>query len=207
MRLGNTEARWGAVQKLFHWTVGPLVIAQIVIGLYRMGVDADELRDTLMAWHINIGVTILWLMVLRLLWRAAQPVPRLPATLGEGEKRLALANHYGFYVLLIAQPVLGLLVANSGGYSAPIYGLVELPQVIGEDDALKEALEPVHLGVAIAIAVMIALHIGAALRHEFVLRDDTLRRMLPFGRVRGATPVRHEHRGAGRRVSGAGRAS
>jgi cytochrome b561 len=183
--IGNSRERWGAVHKAFHWLVGLMVVVQIGTGVARAIAQGDDARDVLMTAHINIGVTILLLSLLRLTWRLSQPVPALPDTLSSGEKTLARGTHYALYGFLIAVPLLGFLTANSGGYSAVLWGVVELPQLLPEDDQAKDAFEILHiLGVG-AFAAVIAIHVAGALRHEYRLRDNVLRRMLPFARLRG----------------------
>lgn len=106
-------------------------------------------------------------------------MPRLPDTLTPGQKKLAVANHWTFYALLIGLPLGGYLMVNAGGYPVPFFAW-ELPMVIGKNEGLSSAIFYIHVGGAILLIALILLHVAAALRHEFVLKDNTLRRMTPL---------------------------
>jgi cytochrome b561 len=60
----------------------------------------------------------------------------------------------------------------------PIYGLFNLPSIWPENRALSEQLLSIHKVVGISIAVVAAMHIGAALFHHFVRKDRVLMRMV-----------------------------
>jgi cytochrome b561 len=80
---------------------------------------------------------------------------------------------------MIALPITGWLMSSAGGYPTPLFGWVELPDLIGPNDALFQTLLELHDALGYAFAAVVALHAGAALRHHFVRRDETLRKMLP----------------------------
>ena len=128
------------------------------------------------------------LVLVRLAWRGVNPiVPALPDGLRPWERPAATLTHRGFYVLLLLMPVTGWLMASASPLGIPtvVFGLFALPNPVGPNAALERVMALVHGGLAVLLVVLLLLHVGAALRHHFVLRDDVLTRMLPGGK--------HEH--------------
>jgi cytochrome b561 len=180
MFVGNTEHRWGVVQQTLHWLIVVAAITQLTLGFVFASLpDDDPRRGTLFGAHATLGVSILVVMLARLGWRLANPVPRLPDDLVLWQKRLAHANHWLLYILLIGMPIGGYFLVNAHGHAVPFFG-IELPTLIGENESLEETIEVMHITGAFIIIALVVLHVAAALRHEFVLKDDTLRRMTPL---------------------------
>lgn len=188
MQIRNSHRAWGAIQQGLHWFIALAVISQLCIGLFFANLsDGDPRRGDLFRMHATLGLTILLVMLARFAWRQANPVPALPDTLKPAEKWIAIANHWAFYALLIGLPIGGYLMVNAHGFAVPFFG-ARLPKLLSESEAMEEVFEFLHIGGAFLLMGLIALHVAAALRHEFVLRDNTLRRMTPLPeRVTGAT--------------------
>jgi len=87
--------------------------------------------------------------------------------------------HLLFYALMFALPLTGWVMSSAGGYPVLFFGWFDLPDVTGLDEWLFHASIAVHRWLAYGLAALLAVHAGAALHHHFVLRDVTLRRMLP----------------------------
>jgi cytochrome b561 len=124
-------------------------------------------------------LTILIVMLVRLGWRQAHPVPDLPDTLSPIEKKIARLNHWAFYLLLIGLPLGGYLLVNAKGHAVPFFG-VELPVLLAKNQFLSGLIFFVHAGGAFLLIFLILLHVAAALRHELLFKDNTLRRMTPL---------------------------
>jgi cytochrome b561 len=60
-----------------------------------------------------------------------------------------------------------------------VFWLIPLPHLAGPSEALEEFAKQIHLVVSLGLAVLVAVHTGAALWHHLIARDDVLRRMLP----------------------------
>ena len=178
MPLRNTPDRWGAVQQLLHWVVAPLALVQLGLGVYIGGLPEGS-GGGAFGVHATIGLTILILMVGRLLWRLANPVPLMPQRLRPQERKAVRTTHYGFYTLLIVQPITGYLLFSAGGHPVPFYGWT-LPAAFGPSESLGAVLFYAHLVGAALLLAAVALHVAGALRHELVLKDNTLRRMTPM---------------------------
>ncbi len=157
---------------VFHWTTALLVIVNLWIGLVGGS----------MPLHKSIGVTVLVLTIGRIAWRVANPPPPLPATTPSWERAVARWTHRLFYLLLIVLPMSGWAM-SSGATRRPLdwFGLFPIPY-LPVSPAAAGAGHEVHEIVGIGMAVLVALHVGAALRHHLLLRDGVLGRMLPGAR-------------------------
>lgn len=183
MTLRNTSARWGAISQLLHWLIVALIVLQAALGLTGRLLPLGVEKLALLARHKSIGMTILGLATLRLLWRWLNPVPPLPSNLKPHERFLAHSTHASLYVLLFAMPLSGWIMSSARGFPVSWFGLYQLPDLVPKSRPLYEAMVTTHAALAIALALTVTLHVAGALKHHYVLKDDTLRRMLPSGRL------------------------
>jgi len=189
-------ARYHAVSIALHWLIALGILALIAIGLAMTHLAlAPLLKFQLYQLHKSIGVTVLLAVLLRILWRLGHRPPPLPE-LKRLEKAAADGMHGLLYVLMVALPLTGWALVSASPFNLPtvLYGLVPWPHLpilaTLEDKAPVEAvLKFTHGKLGWLLLVLIVVHVGAALRHHFVLRDGVLRRMLPF-----ATPRTREKR-------------
>jgi cytochrome b561 len=179
MTFRNTPQRWGHIAQLLHWLIVVLIIVQFTLGLWAHDLPVSRLKVGLLKYHKSVGITILALAIIRLAWRWLNPTPRLPDTLKPYERSLARVTHALLYLLLFAQPLTGLLMSSARGFPVSWFGFFQLPDLVPKNRALYEALLTTHGTLATLLAAVVALHVAAALKHHFVLKDDVLRRMLP----------------------------
>ena len=180
--------RYNAVAMIIHWLTALTVIGLLVVGNIMADLpntDPDKLQ--LFNWHKSFGVTVLLLTVIRLAWRLTHKPPALPDHMPAWEMRAAHGAHWLFYLLLLV-PVLGWAMVSSSPRNIPtvLFNTVDWPHIPGLVDmdrdhkkVMRELFENLHAAAAYTMAALIVLHIGAALRHQFVLKDKTIQRMLP----------------------------
>jgi cytochrome b561/polyisoprenoid-binding protein YceI len=183
MSIRNSRERWGSLSQLLHWLIVALIAVQAALGLTGLLLPLGVEKLAVLARHKSIGITILGLAVLRLLWRWLNPTPPLPSNLKPHERFLARFTHAALYVLLFALPLTGWIMSSARGFPVSWFDLFQLPDLVPKSGTLYHAMVTTHAVLASALAVTVALHVAGALKHHFVLRDDTLRRMLPFGRI------------------------
>jgi cytochrome b561 len=178
---------WGGTAKTFHWLIAFLVFAQIVLGWEAVHWPLTPTKIDLFVWHKSLGMLILVLVVLRLLWRLGHPRPPYPEGMKHWEQRLAGTVHALLYVLLIAMPLSGWMLNSAANVPVKLFWILPLPHLIAPDRALVYPLALSHVVMGWTLAVLIVVHIAAALHHHFVRRDRLLRRMLPraLGGLRG----------------------
>lgn len=175
----NTADSWGWPAKFFHWTVALLVLAQFALGPAAVIWRLSPLKLNLFVWHKSIGILILLLMGLRLVWRITQQSPALPDTMPAWERHSAHFNHALLYAILVAMPFSGWVINSAANIPFRIFWSIPLPAIVAPDKALAELSARVHLLLFFALLVLLLLHVGAALRHHWVRRNDLLTRMLP----------------------------
>ena len=128
--------------------------------------------------HKSVGVVILPIVAFRLFWRLGHPAPSLPRDIPTVQRFAAHSVHWLLYVLLIVQPIVGWTATSAYPAPVPFFGLFELPHIWPEDRAFSERAFVVHRGIGIMMAVLLCAHIGAALVHHFIRKDQVLMRML-----------------------------
>lgn len=180
---------WSATAKFFHWLIAALILVQVGLGIAAVTWRLSPTKLNLFVWHKSTGMLILVLVGLRLLWRLSHAVPALPAATPDWERRAAQASHFLLYVLLIAVPLSGWVVASASGIPFSIFWRIPLPEIAAVDKQVADAAARVHLWLIVAFVALLVVHVGAALRHHFVKRDDVLSRMLPFVLLLVALPV------------------
>jgi cytochrome b561 len=180
MAIRNTTRRWGAVAQLFHWLIVVGIVAQFTLATFFDDLPAGPKKLSLLSRHKSIGITILMLAILRLLWRRSNPTPALPDTLRPYERSLARSTHLLLYLLLFAVPVSGWTMSSARGFPVSWFGIFQLPDLVPKNKALYDALVTTHEVLAWTLGIVATVHLLAALKHHFVLKDDVLKRMLPF---------------------------
>ena len=171
---------YGIVAQAFHWLVAALVLVQLALGLYAANLPVSLARLQWLARHKSLGLAILALVLLRLGWRVLNRPPALPAFMPHWERRAARATHWLLYLLLLLAPIAGWLYASAAGLSVNWFGLFVVPDLVDKDRALAGVFRALHIALVALLALLVALHIGAALRHAFVLHDKIMHRMLPW---------------------------
>jgi cytochrome b561 len=173
------DSHYGGGARAFHWATVALLLFIIPIGLVMGGLPRGRLQDTLFITHESLGLTVLGLTLLRLLWRLSHAAPPPSADLLPLERQASRAVHVGLYLVLLAMPITGYLFVSYSGIALHYFGLVEVPTLVAKDKAMGHLALAVHASLQWAIYSLAALHIGAALHHHFMRRNDVLQRMLP----------------------------
>lgn len=164
-----------------HWGIGLLVIANLVTGFFHENLGEAGQRLA-MTFHKASGITILVLSVARLGWRLSHRPPPLAPTVKRWEKGLAHATHWAFYVLMILVPLSGWVFVSAGARKYPIdyFGLFQVPWLpVAQDKDFSHIMNERHEQLAILWLLLLVMHVGAALKHHLMDKDDTLHRMAP----------------------------
>jgi cytochrome b561 len=205
MPFGNTANSYGSVTKTFHWLTVLLIFTLIPVGLIAhnmaenlrgpaIGVTPEYLLRTIWIFslHKTLGVTVFFVALARVLWSVFQPKPD-PLSDDATQTRLADMVHWVLYGTLILTPLTGWAHHAATIGFAPIWWPFgqSLP-FIPKSETVATTFAGLH-GVMITLLVLsILLHVAGTLKHQFINRDATLRRMLP--RTRDLTPTYPRHR-------------
>lgn len=179
MNMRNTTDRYGSLSISLHWLMLLLIAAVYACielrGIYPKGSDP---REAIKVWHYMLGLSVLVLVFLRLALRLGAPVPRIEPEPPAWQGLLATLMHLGLYALMIVMPIMGWLLLSAEGKPIPFFGL-ELPALLSQSKNLAGTLKELHETIGTIGYVLIGLHAAAALFHHYVVRDNTLLRMLP----------------------------
>lgn len=176
----TVATRYALPLRVLHWLTVALVVIVYLIAEFRGYLPREGGQRALaMQWHMFLGLLILLLVLPRLGLRLSRPVPPILPTPARLVRLAALATHVLLYVFLIVQPILGLITAQSAERAVvlPMTDLA-LPALVGRNHDLHETAEDLHEWLGTAFYFVIGLHAAAALWHHFVVRDNTLRRMV-----------------------------
>jgi len=125
--------------------------------------------------HKSIGVTLLALIAFRLFWRITHRAPAMLASYKAWEKKLANGTHHLLYLLMFAMPVTGVVMALYSKYGLMLFGIDLFGGLDNKD--LRDLFKEVHEIIGVIMLVAIILHIAGALKHKFIDKDDTMKRM------------------------------
>jgi cytochrome b561 len=184
MTIRNTTTRWGSISQLLHWLIVILIIVQVTLASMADDLPLGMKKLGLLARHKSFGITILALAVIRLLWRWSNPTPPLPGTLKPYERFLAHFTHIALYVVLFAMPISGWLMSSARGFPVSWFGFFQLPDLVPKSKPIYDAMLETHELLQWVLYTVVTLHVLAALKHHFMLKDNVLKRMLPFTKIR-----------------------
>lgn len=173
------STHYSATAKALHWGIAVLIFGLLGLGFYMTGLELSPTKLQLFSWHKWAGVTVFMLVVVRLAWRITHRPPALPAHMSALERFAAHAGHHLLYVLMFAIPLSGWLMSSAKGFQTVWFGVLPLPDLLAKDKALGDLLQTVHVSLNFVLIALLLAHIGAALKHHLVDKDDVLTRMLP----------------------------
>ena len=196
--MATASTKYTKTAVILHWLIGFGIIFMFLFGWYMEGLPKEapkvmsfDLFDLgIYTWqlseetsprsfyfnlHKSFGITILGLIVFRVLWRLTHPAPALIKTMKAWEKKLANATHHALYLVMVLVPVSGAAMALYSKYGIKWFG-IPLAEGLG-DDAMRDIFKNAHEIIGIILLVLLGLHILAVLKHTFVNKDGTLKRM------------------------------
>ena len=201
----DTTQRYHGISIGFHWLVAFLIIGMLVVGNYMVSLEeADPLRFWLTQWHKSFGIVTMILIVCRVIWRFTYRPPSLPGHMNTWEVRAAGTTHVLLYLLITLIPVSGWIMVSASPLELPtvIFNSIHWPHLPPFDSLpnksdISSLFNEVHAVAGWVLIALLIAHIGAALRHQFVLRDAIAKRMspkMPNGKCgRGCSVVEHHH--------------
>ncbi len=171
--------RYSRLSISLHWLMLLLIAATYAcIELREFYPRGSDPREALKSWHFMLGLSILMLVLVRIAARFLASAPPIVPAPSVWQQRLAKLVHLALYLLMIGMPIAGWLILSAKGKPIPFFGL-ELPALINPDKALAEWIQEIHETAGLVGYYLIGLHALAALFHHYLVRDNTLTRMLP----------------------------
>lgn len=177
-------SQYDPIAKLLHWLMAAAILAMIGMGLYMVTIPPSMRAFRFYDFHKAIGVSLLVLALLRLGWKLYRPgSPILTEGAKPWELRLGHIVHIALYTLMLTIPLIGWIGASASGLPMSFFGLFTIPNLLGDDETIQRLALDLHGWLNWLLLLLIILHVAGALKRHFILRDDTLRRMLPFTKI------------------------
>ncbi|WP_201592178.1 cytochrome b [Psychrobacter fozii] len=171
--MSNMNSKWSVSSRIFHWISAVLLLITWTMMLLNNNLDSN----IYIGLHKAFGVSLLFWMIARVINRVFTKAPP-PISMPKWQLLLSHLSHFGLYALLIAMPTVGLLMTVYGGRPVDIFGLFQIPVFVTPDRTLARFYNNLHTDVIWqAIIAFTAVHISAALYHQFVKKDNLIARM------------------------------
>lgn len=178
--LRNTKNSFGFVSKSLHWLMAVMLVGLFAVGLYMTSLDYyDPMYHTLPWWHKSIGLLVIFLLLIRFIWKMINPKPLPLESHKKWEVSLAEIIQKSFYGLVLLIGISGYLISTAKGKGIEFFNLFEvkaLTPALEEDRA--DLIGEIHEILAIVLIVLAVLHAAAAIKHHVLDKDKTLLRML-----------------------------
>lgn len=175
MHVKNTLTEYGLISKLFHWISALLLFIQIPLGFYLVDLDFGPERLSIENIHVVIGLSIFYLVILRLISKIINPNPKLEPSIFKGQRFLAKLNHVLLYVTILSITISGILKKLFSGETL----IIVFKKIRIEDNfELSEIFYDIHVFSNYLIIALITLHIMAVIIHKFLFNDNLLKKIL-----------------------------
>ena len=178
--LKNSTKTFGLVSIALHWVMAILLVGLFAVGLYMTGLDYyDPLYHSMPWWHKSFGLLVFMLLAFRIIWKLSNPKPQALETHKRWEISLAQLIQRAFYVLLLLMIVSGYFISTAKGKGIEFFTFFEFPAITEViDEGIVDVIGVVHFVLALILATLVVLHASAALKHHFIDKDETLKRMI-----------------------------
>lgn len=179
MQWKNSQTHYGKISIILHWGMVFLFIAiYATIELREIYPKGSDPREAMKVWHFMLGLLALVLVSLRLYFKFSTPTPIIKPKPKQWQMISAKLGHFALYALMLGMPILGWVILSAAGKPIPFFGL-ELPALVAKNKSLASSLKELHETIGVLGYYLIGIHAVAALFHHYVLKDNTLTRMLP----------------------------
>ena len=175
MHVKNTLTEYGLISKLLHWVSAILLLVQIPLGFYLVDLDFGPERINIESIHVIVGLSIFYLVILRLLTKIINPTPKLNPSIFKGQKFLAKLNHILLYVTILSITISGILKKLFNGETLVIF-FKEFR--IQDNFELAELFYEIHVFSNYFIIALITTHIVAVVVHKFFFNDNLIKKIL-----------------------------
>ena len=172
------ETTYGATSRINHWVIASAMIGMLGFGLYlEFGGLAREAKGPLIGIHKSVGMLVLIFGLWRVAWRLLKGFPAPASNMPAWQEMASKLAHWVLLAGIIVMPLSGLVGSLFGGRDVSVFGLFTRPAQV-KIEWLQSLSGGVHGLFGKALAVIVLIHMTAALKHHFVDKDATLSRML-----------------------------
>lgn len=180
--IASPAARYRSPAIALHWLIALLIFVGFGMGQFMSGLEMSPSKLQLFSWHKWIGVTVFLLAALRVAWRIGHRPPPAPAGMPNWQHRAAEATHGLLYLLMFGIPLSGWLMSSASGYQTVYFGVLPLPDLVGESPKLAALFKLAHVAQCNVLLALVVLHMAAAIKHQYVDGDGLIARMAPVAK-------------------------
>lgn len=178
MLLRNTAEHFGVIAKVFHWSIALLMIGLIWLGWYMVDLNYyHPWHNDALSGHKSLGMIALTLALAKLFWGLYSPAPSLTQSRRAWEGAVTRASHAILTAAMLVLPVSGYVISTSAGDAVAVFDWFTVPAVFVANERVLDVAIDIHYYIAYATAILVVLHAGAAIKHQIIDGDGTLRRM------------------------------
>lgn len=178
IKIRNSENSYGVVTIVLHWLMAIIIIGLFVLGKYMMSLDYyDPFYHTGPVWHKSLGLLIAFLLIFRLFWKFSNPKVSSVKTHKNYEIVLALIIKNLLYLLIFICCMSGLLISMAEGAGVAFFNIFDVPAIISYGSKQADIAGDVHEISTFLLILLSSMHMIAALKHHFIDKDNTLKRM------------------------------
>ena len=175
MHITNTLTEYGLISKFLHWASAILLFLQIPLGFYLVNLDFGPERLNIENIHVVVGLSLFYLVILRLLYKSLNPTPKLQPSIFKGQNFLAKLNHVLLYVTILSITLSGILKKLFDGETLSIF----FKKIkIQENFELTELFYDIHIFSNYLMIALIIIHIMAVIIHKLFFNDNLLKKIL-----------------------------
>ena len=175
MHVKNTLTEYGLISKLLHWISAILLFIQIPLGCYLVDLDFRPERLSIEDIHVTVGLSIFYIVILRLLYKIFNPTPELEPSVFKGQKFLAKLNHIMLYVTILSITISGIFKKLFNGETLVI---IFKKIKIQDNFELGELFYDIHVYSNYLLIALIAIHLMAVVIHKLFFNDNLLKKIL-----------------------------
>jgi len=177
VQLRNDTARYGVVSITFHWLGATAILAMLATAGWIWNAPNDEVESARIQLHASLGTLLYLIIAARIVWSWIEHKPE-PLQVEPGLTATARLVHALLLLLVGAQLITGPLNVWSGGWPISAFGWFTIGSPFDGPQDWHDPMGDVHSISGFVLAGLVALHVAAALKHQFVDRDGTVLRML-----------------------------
>ena len=175
MHVTNTVTEYGIISKVLHWLSAIILFIQIPLGFYLVDLDFGDQRITIEDIHVTLGLTVFYIVIIRLINNILNPTPKLDPSIFKGQRFLAKMNHVLLYIAILSITISGILKKLFNGETLTI---IFREIQIKENFDLADRFYEIHILSNYTLISLIVIHITAVIIHKLFFGDNLLKRIL-----------------------------
>ena len=175
MHSKNTVTEYSLISKLLHWLSAIILFVQIPLGFYLVDLDFGPERLSIENTHVFIGLSVFYLVILRLINKIINPPPKLEPSVFKGQKFLAKSNHILLYVTILSITISGIFKKLFNGETLIIF----FKKIkIKDNFDLADQFYDIHIFANYTLIGLISLHIFAVIVHKVFFKENLIKKIL-----------------------------